>query len=255
MTHPNLKITLLPAFNDNYIFMLEDRNNDRVAVVDPGDAEPVKKWLEDNHKKLDIILITHHHNDHIGGADELKKTYSAHVYGPKADLHRIKMIDTALIEDDNVTFGDITFKVSETKGHTTGHIVYFSDQTKFELNNQTYNTPLLFCGDTVFAMGCGRLFEGSAQDMFKSFEKIKALPDSTKIFCAHEYTLANGKFALSIFPDNQNLIDRMETEKETREKNKPTVPTTLSEELKTNPFMLANTADEFGKFRSLKDNF
>lgn len=255
MTQKSLKIDLISAFNDNYIFVIEDVTTGTLAVVDPGDAEATIEWLENHQKTLNSILVTHHHNDHIGGVNTLREKYGAHVFGAKSDLHRIPFIDTALSEGDTINIGNHRFKIYETPGHTTGHIIYFTEETHVISQEGEDNAPLLFCGDTLFAMGCGRLFEGTAQDMYESFEKIKSLKSHTKIYCTHEYTLSNADFALSINPDNQDLINRIKDEKEKRAMGKPTVPTTLEKELKTNPFMRVENADEFGRIRALKDNF
>lgn len=242
----HLHITLLPAFHDNYIFMIENEAEHLTAVVDPGDPTPVLMYLSQHNKKLDYILNTHHHNDHIGGNAKLKAETGCKIVAFEGDQHRIPTIDILVREHDTFSLGQFDFTVIETVGHTLGHISYYCEN-----NGQ----PVLFCGDTVFAMGCGRLFEGSPEDLYESFEKLKKLPPETKIYCAHEYTLNNAKFALSVEPDNQAIQERVQQEQSKQDQNRPTIPTTLEKELKTNLFLQAKSPQELGRLRALKDSY
>ena len=211
----------IPAFNDNYIWLISD--GEIAAVVDPGDPAPVLKNLESKNLKLKYILITHHHMDHVGGIKTLISKYpEVTVFGP--DCGRIPGISKVVKESDTVEMGSLgSYNVMEVPGHTTSHICYYGEGN-------------LYIGDTVFAAGCGRLFEGSPADMVNSFEKIRALPEATNIYCAHEYTLSNIRFAKAVDPDNHDLLERERKCQKLRENGTPTVPFTLEEELKTNPF-------------------
>lgn len=238
-----IKIELIPAFNDNYIFLLIESSG-KVAVVDPGDAAPVIKRLTELNLQLDYILNTHHHADHIGGNAELKAKYSCKVIAPEADRHRIKTIDTGVKEGNTFQLGNSTAAIIETYGHTIGHICYHFEDDQ-----------ALFCGDTLFSMGCGRLFEGTPKQMHNSLNKIASLPDDTKIYCAHEYTQSNGEFCLTIEPENQALMTRMEQVKTLRAQNIPTIPVSIATEKQTNCFIRAKDADEFTRIRAMKDSF
>ena len=217
-----IQVTPICAFRDNYIWAIHD---DKCAViVDPGDAAPVLEFLRERKLELVTILITHHHNDHIGGNRDLLVRYPVPVYGPAGEA--IDTLTTRLKENDTVTlpaFG-LTFKVLDIPGHTAGHIAYVGH-------------GIVFCGDTLFACGCGRLFEGTPAQMHQSLSKLAALPGDTKVYCAHEYTLANIAFARAVEPDNAALIKREFAEREKRGRNIPTVPSTVAMELDTNPFM------------------
>lgn len=252
-----LNIYQIPAFNDNYIFLIEEKSSGQVAAVDPGDGKLIKDFLKEKNLPLNFILNTHHHWDHVGGNELLKKEFGCEIYAFKNDAVRIPEADVLLEEGELFSFKDgAQAEVIFTPGHTVGHIVYYFKED-----------GLLFCGDTLFSMGCGRLFEGTAQQMYESLNKIKRLPQDIKIYCAHEYTLDNGKFALSIDPDNKDLQARMKILKAKREKGEWTVPFLLLDELKTNPFLRTeemksilnlNTSsmeDVFAKVRQLKDEF
>ncbi len=220
---PNIKITAIPAFSDNYIWLLSTGGNS-CAVVDPGDAEPVLERLEELGFTLDYILITHHHADHIGGMQRLQAASGARIYGPHDP--RIPAQNQMFGEGETVSLPrlGLEFKVIEVPGHTSTHIAF-------------YGHGCLFCGDTLFSVGCGRLFEGSPKQMQESLDKLAALAPETQVYCAHEYTLSNCKFALAVEPDNAELVQRARTVENARLTGKRTVPSTLREELAVNPFL------------------
>lgn len=257
--HAMLTIDCLPVLNDNYIYLLRETISQQTAAVDPALAEPVLEALRRKGWRLDYIFNTHHHGDHVGGNLQLKQATGCKIVGAAADRARIPGIDIAVNEGDQIQLGSCNFEIINTPGHTLGHIVYYC------ADSQT-----LFCGDTLFSLGCGRLFEGTAEQMWQSLQKLKALPDDTRIYCAHEYTQANGRFALTLEADNPDLQRRMEEVASLRENNRPTLPSTIALEMATNPFLrehspslrkavAANDADTpaqvFAKARSLKDRF
>lgn len=254
----NLCVEILPVLQDNYIFLLHDKDSAKTAVVDPAEATPVLNILKRYSWKLDYIWNTHHHSDHVGGNLELKRETHCSIIGSAKDSSRIPGIDIELKESDSFKLGPHTIKILETPGHTNGAISFWVP-----------TESLLFCGDTLFSMGCGRLFEGSPQSMWTSLEKIKALPAETKIYCTHEYTLANGEFALSVDPDNIAIHQRIAQVKSLRKQNLPSIPSLLSIEKKINPFLRADNPilrmslgmehhedwEVFAKLRSSKDSF
>jgi len=223
-----MNVEAIRAFSDNYIWAITAAG--KAAVVDPGDSTPVLNYLEDNSLSLEYIIITHHHPDHVGGIRSLKNAFpNLKVFGPANE--RIPENNFRLKQDDEVDLGDLgKYKVIDVPGHTAGHIAYYGENS-------------LFIGDTVFACGCGRLFEGTAAQMVNSFEKIKQLPSETLIYCAHEYTLSNIKFAKAVDPNNQDLLEREEECIALRQKDIPTVPFSLDVELKTNPFFGYNRSE------------
>jgi len=239
-----LKIFQLPVLTDNYIYILHDKETQKTAVVDPALAKPVNLFLEQNLGSLDFIFNTHHHVDHVGGNVDLKEKWSCSIMGFSKDAHRIPGIDKKLVDNEVFFFGKLACKVLFLPGHTLGHIAYWFFKEK-----------KIFLGDTLFGMGCGRLFEGSFQQMFDSLGKIKSLPSDTEIFCAHEYTEKNGQFALTMDPKNQALKARMEKVMSRRKTKKPSVPFFLYEELETNPFLRAKTVEEFTYLRKKRDGF
>ena len=240
----DFKIYQIPLWEDNYVYLLTDRKSDKTAVIDPGDFESVQKFLKQNNLTLDYILNTHHHWDHTGGNLKLKKEWGCSIYGFKEDAKRIPGIDVGLTEGESAFVGSLRFEVLYVPGHTLGHIAFWNRENK-----------ILFCGDTVFAMGCGRLFEGSPEQMFNSLSKIKKLPEDSLIYCAHEYSLKNAKFALTVQPDNKALEKRFRKVSYLRKQGKATVPFYLKEELLTNPFLKAKTVSEFAEIRKLRDQF
>ncbi|MDX1737418.1 MAG: hydroxyacylglutathione hydrolase [Alphaproteobacteria bacterium] len=253
-----MEVIQIPVLNDNYVYLIHDPVSEETAVVDPALAAPVLETADKRGWRITHILNTHHHYDHVDGNLEIKQKTGATIYGAAHDAARIPGIDVYVSEGDVVSIGQNQATVIKVTGHTTGHIAYhFADQNA------------LFCGDTLFALGCGRLFEGTPQEMWESLSKIKALPKETKIYCAHEYTLANLEFALSIDPKNPDLQLRGEQIRKLRDQNKPTIPSLLGDELSTNPFlrgddmalaaslgMEGQSADRvFAEIRARKDNF
>ena len=224
-----LDVVLVPALGDNYIYLLREPESGTVAVVDPGDADPVAAELDRRGWPLALIINTHHHGDHIAGNTELKRRFGAHVVGPRADASRIRDLDRGVAEGDTIQIGDQAGMVIETPGHTSGHIaVHFAE------------SRALFCGDALFAMGCGRLFEGTPAQMWESLLKLRALPGETRIYCGHEYTQKNAQFALTMEPDNAALRSRAQQVDRLRAQGSPTIPSLLAEELETNPFLRAD---------------
>ena len=220
------KIARIPAFNDNYLWL--GHSNHQAYVVDPGDAKPVLNFLRDNELELTDILLTHHHADHIGGVDELISHYpNCNVFGP--DTQRFPMVTAPCKQGDKIhtTATSTTFEVFEVPGHTIDHIAF-------------YSAPNLFVGDTLFSAGCGRLFEGTPEQMFESLNKIKTLPEDTKVFCAHEYTEANCTFALAVTPQNEQLKSYYQQVKLLRKADAATIPTILATEKLINPFLRVN---------------
>lgn len=214
----------MPAFNDNYLWLIHD--GDSAAVVDPGDAAPILAVLERLQLKLVAILLTHHHADHVGGVTQLLQHFAVPVYGPENET--ITGVSQLLSQSDGVTVPELglQFSVLEVPGHTLGHIAYLAPEQGW-----------LFCGDTLFGGGCGRLFEGTPAQMRASLAKLAALPDPTQVYCAHEYTLANLRFALEVEPENAALISRFEREQVKRAQGLATVPSTIGLEKATNPFL------------------
>lgn len=227
-----LEIRQIPVLNDNYLYLLHEPDSGATAAVDPALADPVSAALSEQGWRLTHILNTHHHWDHVGANLELKERYGCAIAGAAADRGRIPGIDLGLAEGDFFPLGNERARILETPGHTLGHIAYY-----FE------NTAALFCGDTLFVMGCGRLFEGSAEQMWRSLEKLKALPGNTRLYCAHEYTLTNGRFALTVEPRNAALQAAMKEADSLRARGLPTVPSTLEKELAANPFLRSDTPE------------
>jgi hydroxyacylglutathione hydrolase len=254
----SLEIYMFPCLKDNYGFLLHDADNHLTAAIDTPDANAIEKALTEKGWELTHILNTHHHWDHTGGNLELKKKTGCVIAGPHAEASRIPGIDIELCEGNIFQFGQYNGKVYDTPGHTSGHIVYH-----FE------NEHIAFVGDTLFAMGCGRLFEGTPEQMWHSLQKIMQWPDETIIYCAHEYTQTNARFALTVEAHNNDLIIRAQDTDKLRDAGKPTIPTTLALEKKTNPFLrpmsqeirkmlrMENCSDVevFARTRLLKDNF
>ncbi|HYD30960.1 MAG TPA: hydroxyacylglutathione hydrolase [Azospirillaceae bacterium] len=241
---------------DNYVYLLRD--NDAVGVVDPADAAPVIAALEAHDLKLTHIFNTHHHADHIDGNAELKKRYGAAVVAPRANAQQIPMLTQAAADGDHFEFGGQTVRVLGTPGHTLGHLAYWFPEAE-----------AVFTGDTLFAAGCGRLFEGTAQQMWDSLKRLRGLPGHTRVYCGHEYTLSNVRFALTIDPKNEELAGYADTAADLRAEGKPTIPTTIGAEREINPFLRADDprlqagigmagaspVSVFGEIRRRKDHF
>ncbi|CAL8469406.1 g8947 [Coccomyxa elongata] len=256
---PNMSVQRVPCLSDNYVWLLHESGMGKTAVVDPSEAAPVIKALDERGLKADYILNTHHHSDHTGGNLELKQAYGATIVGPAADKDRIPGIDISLKDGDTWKFGQLEMRVFDTPGHTRGHITLYFPEAE-----------ALFPGDTLFALGCGRLFEGTPKQMWTSLSKLTPLPHNTWVFCAHEYTQSNAKFAVAIDKDNAKLQERKRLIDEQRSRGMATVPSLLSEELDTNPFLRphdqairaalgvaqdASDVEGFAAIRKAKDNF
>ncbi|KLN62386.1 hydroxyacylglutathione hydrolase [Kiloniella spongiae] len=253
-----LDVRQIPILSDNYSYLIKDTETGAVAVIDPGVSDPILDKADEFGWQITDIILTHHHYDHIDGLADIKQKTNAKVTGPKRDQHRIEGMDALVDGGDNIQFGSRTAKVFYVPGHTLGHIAYW-----FEEDN------ILFPGDSLFSLGCGRLFEGTPEMMWQSLQQYLPLPEKTCIYSAHEYTLSNAEFSLTIDPDNSDLKNRVEKIKSLRKNNEPTVPSLLGEELKTNPFLRPNDigirknlsmlsatdADVFKEIRKRKDNF
>ena len=239
-----MRIEIIKCLQDNYSYLIIDKNNLKACVVDPSEASPIINFVEKKKLKLVYILNTHHHYDHVGGNLELKRKYNSKVIGFKEDKKRIPGID--ILVEDNQIWNEDNFeaKIYHVPGHTSGHIAF-----------HFFKEKKLFIGDTLFSLGCGRIFEGTNEEMFNSLNRIKKIPDDTEIYCGHEYTLQNSKFCLAHDSTNLNLKNKI-LEIERKLKNGlPTVPTFLKDELKCNIFLKAKDVKSFSKLRDLKDNF
>ncbi|TWX71961.1 hydroxyacylglutathione hydrolase [Colwellia demingiae] len=265
MTNSHQIVTAIKAFNDNYIWAISSENKDKIALVDPGDAVVCIEYLQENNLALSAILITHYHKDHVGGIEKLleyskDKAWPVTVYGPATE--NIAQLDITLKENDTVDLTDLNcqFTVLDLPGHTKGHIAY-------------YNEKMVFCGDTLFSGGCGRLFEGTPQQMHHSLTKLSNLAADTLIYCAHEYTQANLAFALAVEPNNIDLHNYAEQVNVKRQQNQATIPSNIALELQINPFLRChehsiklaaqtyskqtqgNDSEVFSAIRAWKDNF
>ena len=239
-----IHIEIIKCLQDNYSYLIIDQKDKTACVVDPSEAKPIIDYIENSNIKLKYILNTHHHYDHVGGNTELKKKYNSKVIGFKEDKKRIPGID--ILVEDNQIWNEDNFeaKIYHVPGHTSGHIAF-----------HFFKEKKLFIGDTLFSLGCGRIFEGTNEEMFNSLNKIKKIPDDTEIYCGHEYTLQNSKFCLANDPTNLNLKNKI-LEIERKLKNGlSTMPTFLKDELKCNIFLKAKDVESFSKLRDLKDNF
>ena len=240
----SLSVQPVPILVDNYAWLLREAGTGATAIVDPAEEAPIVAAIKDTGGRLDLILLTHHHADHVAAADALRLRYRARVVGARADAHRLPRLDRAVAEGDEVALGAARARVIATPGHPRGHIAYFFPEP-----------AVLACGDTLFSLGCGRLFEGSAEEMFASLEKLKALPAETLICCGHEYTLSNARFALCVDPDNATLQARAAEVADLRASGRPSLPVRLGRELLCNPFLRARDAAALGALRARKDNF
>lgn len=237
-----LEVLGLPAFADNYLWLVHDSDSGETAAVDPGDAEPILAEAQRRGWTIGQVWNTHWHRDHTGGNLAVKAATGAIISGPADE--DIPGCDVALEEGDSVTIGDYVGRVIDVPGHTSGHIaIIFGDER------------IAFVGDTLFAMGCGRLFEGTPQQMYASLQRLAELPDDTRLYCAHEYTLSNGKFAAHAEPGNAAIAERLNAVERARAANRITVPTTVAEERATNPFVRCSDWQEFARLRAEKDSF
>ena len=239
-----MKIQVIPCLQDNYAYIIIDEANKTACVIDPSESEPVINFLEKNNIKLKFILNTHHHYDHVGGNQELKEKYEAKIIGFKGDKDRIPGIDFLVNDQENWKQGNFEAKIIHIPGHTLGHICFYF-----------YKENSAFTGDTLFSLGCGRIFEGTYLQMYNSLKKLKMLPENTKIFCGHEYTAQNSKFCIMHDKDNQNLKDKINENDKKLKKGLPTVPSTIKDELKCNIFLKSDNLEIFSKLRDLKDTF
>jgi hydroxyacylglutathione hydrolase len=225
-------VEILPAFADNYIYLVSDSDIGLAMVVDPGESDVVLKKLREKDLYLSLILNTHHHKDHVGGSEKLAKEYGAPIIGPAKEKGRIEHLSRGVVGSDVVTFSTLRGQVIETHGHTAGHIAFYFPQIK-----------ALFCGDTLFSLGCGRLFEGTAAEMWASLSALRSLPDDTLVYCGHEYTEANAKFALAVDKNNAALKARAAEAADLRKQGKPTLPAMLGNEKQANPFLRVDQPD------------
>jgi hydroxyacylglutathione hydrolase len=229
---PELEIYQFPCLSDNYGVLIRDSETGAVASIDAPETEAVREALADKGWTLTHILVTHHHADHTDGNLPLKEETGCTIIGPKGEAAKVRGLDEAVGEGDTFKFGSFNVEVLETPGHTAGHITYYIPAAK-----------VAFCGDTIFAMGCGRVFEGSMQQMWQSLEKIASLPEDTTLYCGHEYTVSNADFAMTVEPGNAALQSRVAEVKALRADGKPTLPTTVGKERATNPFLRAESAE------------
>ena len=237
-------VKIIPCLKDNYSYIIIDKSSNDACVIDPSEAKPIINFIENNKINLKYILNTHHHYDHVGGNLELKKKYNSNIVGFDGDKDRIPEIDTFVIDNQIWKKDNFEAKIYHIPGHTTGHIAY-----------HFFKEKKIFTGDTLFSLGCGRIFEGTYKQMFDSLNKIKKLPKDTEIYCGHEYTLQNSNFCIANDSKNLQLKDKIIKIKEKLENGLPTIPTILDDEMQCNIFLKAKDVQYFSKLRDLKDNF
>ena len=238
-----IEVIPVPALSDNYIWMFRDPASGDVAVVDPGQDAPALAAADQRGWAITHILNTHWHPDHTGGNAGIKAATGAPIIAP-AEAEKVSAVDRVIAEGDRVTVGELEAEVWDIPAHTAGHIAFYFEQAK-----------MIFTGDTLFAMGCGRLFEGTAEQMFANMQRFAALPDDVMIYCGHEYSLANARFAAEVDPDSAAVSQRHAKMAEMRERGEVTLPTSIGEEKATNPFMRARDAGELARLRTMKDSF
>jgi hydroxyacylglutathione hydrolase len=239
-----MKIQIIPCLQDNYSYLIIDEENNIACVVDPSEAAPIIEYLENTKIKLKFILNTHHHYDHVGGNLKLKEKYGASVVGYDGDKERIPGIDILINDQETWIYKNFEAKIIYIPGHTLGHICFYF-----------HKDELVFTGDTLFSLGCGKIFEGTYTQMFNSLMKLKKLPKNTKVYCGHEYTLQNSKFCMIHDADNENLKAKINDIKIKLKADLSTMPSTIKDELECNIFLRSNSVETFSKLRDLKDNF
>ena len=253
-----LDISIIKCLSDNYSYLIRDKKTNLVGVVDPSEFNAVDLKVNKTYKKLDFILNTHHHDDHVGGNIDLKKKYNSKIICSSYDKNKIPGADIKKSDGDHFFLGETDFKIIHIPGHTLGHIAFYSEKAN-----------VIFTGDTLFSLGCGRIFEGTFEQMFRSLERIKSLSKNVMVYCGHEYTDKNGQFCINIDKDNTKLRNRIEDVKNKTQKKLPTLPITLGEELETNIFLRcddkkiknnlkmnnSSKLEVFTKLRNLKDKF
>ena len=239
-----MKIQIIPCLKDNYSYLIIDEESNIACVIDPSEAEPIIKHLENTQIKLNFILNTHHHYDHVGGNLKLKEKYGASVIGYKEDKERIPGIDILVNDQETWINKNFEAKIIYIPGHTTGHICFYF-----------YKEESVFTGDTLFSLGCGKIFEGTYEQMYNSLMKLKELPKNTKVFCGHEYTLQNSKFCLTHDKNNHNLKTKVNDINIKLKKGLSSMPSTIKDELECNIFLRSHNLETFSKLRDLKDNF
>ena len=239
-----MKVEIIKCLQDNYSYLIINEKNQNACVVDPSEAKPIISLVEKKNINLKFILNTHHHHDHIGGNNDLKKKYGAKIVGFKNDKNRIPDIDILVVNNQTWSNENFEAKIIHIPGHTSGHICFYFSKDK-----------IAFTGDTLFSLGCGRIFEGTYEQMFDSLNKLKKLPSDTKIYCGHEYTLKNSIFCSHHEKNNKNLEKKIFEIEDKLKNNMPTVPSTIGEELACNIFLRAKNLEDFSKLRDLKDNF
>ena len=239
-----MKIKTIPCLKDNYSYLIIDEEKNIACVIDPSEAKPIIKYLENTQIKLKFILNTHHHYDHVGGNQKLKNKYGASIVGFKGDKDRIPGIDILVSDQETWIHKNFEAKIIHIPGHTLGHICFYF-----------YKDKSVFTGDTLFSLGCGRIFEGTYEQMFNSLMKLKELPKNTKVFCGHEYTLQNSKFCMAHDKNNTNLKNKVNNIKIKLKAGLFTIPSTIEDELECNIFLKSHNVETFSKLRDLKDNF
>ncbi len=239
-----MKIQTIPCLQDNYSYLIIDEESNIACVVDPSEADPIIEYLENSQIKLKFILNTHHHYDHVGGNQKLKEKYGASVVGYKGDKERIPGIDILVNDQETWIHKNFEAKIIHIPGHTLGHICFYF-----------YKDESVFTGDTLFSLGCGKIFEGTYTQMFDSLMKLKVLPKNTKVFCGHEYTLQNSKFCIAHDENNENLKTKINDIKIKLKSGLSTIPSTIKDEIECNIFLRSNNVETFSKLRDLKDNF
>ena len=239
-----MRVQIIPCLQDNYSYLVIDKKNNIACVIDPSEADPVIKYLDNNKIKLKFILNTHHHYDHVGGNQKLKEKYGASVIGYKGDKERIPQIDILLKDQEVWVHKNFEAKIIHIPGHTLGHICFYFRKEES-----------VFTGDTLFSLGCGRIFEGTYSQMFDSLMKLKELPKNTKIYCGHEYTKKNSDFCVAHDANNENLKAKIHDINLKLKVGLPTIPSTIKDELECNIFLRSKNVQSFSKLRDLKDNF